>query len=367
MASPRRILHLISRLDGYGGARMLRYLAASQAAAGHRVVVGALTAADGVARELQVHGVAVQVINSRWAVDPIAAARVARLMRATQADAVHTWDAATLLQACLRRGRAQQKLIASFDAEQALRRWAPRLVRTLGKRVDAFVATHEATRGWLETQGVAGDCVHLIRAGVPAAPVPTVSWAGWLERLSLPADARVIMAAGPLIRRKQFDEVIWCFELVRVIYPEARLVLLGDGPDRARLERFADDVSEPGCVRFLGYRSDIAELLPHADVYWQLDAPNATPSALLEAQAAGVPAVASDVPAHRAKITPGETGLLAPHGNRAETARTTDRIFRDRDLAERLGKAAATFVAKQWSLDAALAAYEQLYDRLLPK
>src|SRR5688572_16491492 len=138
MNPPRRILHLIARLDGYGGARMLRYLAASQAAVGHRVMVGALTAADGIARELQEHGVSVQVIGSRWAIDPIAAGRVARLVYSAQPNIVHAWNATTLLDACLRRGRPEQKLIASFDAAQASRQWTLRVVRTLRSRVDAF-------------------------------------------------------------------------------------------------------------------------------------------------------------------------------------------------------------------------------------
>jgi glycosyltransferase involved in cell wall biosynthesis len=365
MNPPRRILHVIGRLDGYGGARMLRYLAADQAAAGNRVTVAALTAADGVADELRERGVAVQVVGSRWAVDPIAVGRVARLLRSAQADVVHAWDAASLLQACLRRSGSQQKLIATFDAEQASRRWAPRIVTTLRNRVDAFVAADEATRAWLEKQGTASERTHVIRTGVPQAARSAEDRASWLERLSLPTDAKVIMAAGPLVRRKQFDEVIWCFELVRVIYPEARLLIIGDGPDRSRLERFADDVSEPGCVRFLGYRSDIAELLPHADVYWQLDPSAGAPWALLETQAAGVPVVASDVPAHRAAVAPGETGLLAPLGNRAETARATDRLFRDKELAKRIGAAAAKLIEEQWPLDAALAAYHQLYGELL--
>jgi glycosyltransferase involved in cell wall biosynthesis len=328
-------------------------------------MVGALATADGVARELQERGVAVQVIGSRWAVDPIAAGRLARLVYSTQANIVHAWNARTLLHACLRRTKLQQKLVASIDAAQASRPWTSRVVRTLRSRVDAFVAGDEPTRRWLGQQGVAGGLIHLIPAGVPRPSATARTRAAWLDRHSLPTNAKVIIAAGPLARRKQFDEVIWCFELVRVIYPQARLLLVGDGADGARLERFADEVSEPGCVRFLGYRSDIAETLPYADVFWQLDAPMAAPWALLEAQAAGVPVVASDVPAHRAAITPGETGLVVPHGNRAETARATDRIFRDRELAERLRGAAAKSAAEHWSLNTAIVAYEQLYESLL--
>jgi glycosyltransferase involved in cell wall biosynthesis len=292
---------------------------------------------------------------------------VARLVHSAQANVLHAWNAQALLHACLRRSSPRQKLIASLDAAQASRPWTQRVVRTLRSRIDAFVAGEESTRRWLRKQGVADEFIHLIPAGVPRPSAIARTRAAWLERHSLPPDAKVIMAAGPLARRKQFDEVIWCFELVRVIYPEARLLVLGDGADRARLERFADEVSELGCVRFLGYRSDIAETMPYADVFWHLDAPIATPWVLLEAQAAGIPVVASDVPAHRAAITPGETGLIVPHNNRAETARATDKIFRDRELAERLGSAAAKSVSQRWSLEASIAAYEQVYEKVLAK
>ena len=360
-----RILHLISRLDGYGGARMLRRLAASQASGDGRVIVAALTAADGPAHEGRDAGVAVQVLGSRWPVDVVALARLNRLRRNVAVDVVHTWDLASLMHAAFTRRRAHgEAIVATLDATHTGRSWAPSAVRSILRRIAMFVAGDEATRDWLLRQGVAADRIQVIPPGVPAASPPALPRAERLGRLSLPADARVIAVAGPLRRRKNFDEAIWCFELVRVLHESARLLVIGDGPDRARLERFARQVSEPGCVRLLGYRDDMADLLPLADVYWQLDAATTTPLALLEAMAAGVPAVASDVPAHRAVIRPAETGCLAPPGNRAETARLTDEMLGDRPWAARLGAAGAALVAERWSLDAAIAAFGRLYDRV---
>ena len=57
----------------------------------------------------------------------------------------------------------------------------------------------------------------------------------WLVRFNLPADARIIAVAGPLVRRRNLDEAIWAFELVRVLNPNARLLIVGDGPDPVRL------------------------------------------------------------------------------------------------------------------------------------
>lgn len=366
MNQRRRILHLISRLDGYGAARMLRYVAASQARAGERVMVVAFAEADLAARELRDSGVAVQVLGSRWPVDPVALARFSQLRRNAQFDVVHAWDVSTLMQAAVSRRMPGQKLCATLDVLQTKRQWSARIVRSFCNRIDAFAAADEATGDWLQAQNVADQRIKLIRPGVPRAAPSIGSRSEWLTNLLLPGNAKVIAVAGPLTRRKHFDEAIWCYELVRVIHEDARMVIIGDGPDRARLESFAEQVSEPGCVRFLGYRADVAELLPHADVFWQLDASPATPLSLLEAAAAGVPVVASDTRAHRAAITHDRIGMLVPLGSRSEVARATDELFANPERAKRLGAAAAALVADRWSLDAALASYDRLYDKCFP-
>jgi glycosyltransferase involved in cell wall biosynthesis len=295
-----RILHVISRLDGYGGARMLRYLAAHQVGAGQGVDVVALAATIAVVDELRAAGVNVHVLGSRWKYDPIAIAHLARLRRRIPADVIQAWDARAALH-----------------------------VRLTGRPASIVAATPP---------------------GVPSVAPPHRERAAVLAELELPPDARMIAVAGELVRKKQIDEAIWAFELVRVLHPQTRLVVFGDGPDRQRLERYAELVSEPDCVRFAGYRGDLLALLPYADVFWQLTPSAATPHALLEAMAAGVPAVASDVPAHRAAIEPGVTGFLAPLGGRAAVARVTDRLLNDAALSAAIGQAGRDAIAKNWSL-----------------
>src|SRR5262245_5661084 len=88
-----RILHLISRLDGYGGARVLRALAARQAGAGQCVTVAAFAADVTIVDELRAAGVDVQVLRSRWAVDPTLLWKLAKLQRSRSVDVTHAWDA----------------------------------------------------------------------------------------------------------------------------------------------------------------------------------------------------------------------------------------------------------------------------------
>ena len=364
---PLRILHLTCRLDGYGGASMLRSLAVSQAAAGERVVVAPLLAEKLPVNALRDQSVVVQPLGGRWPIDVIALTRLARLRRQLVANVTHAWDVRSLALAAMSgRRRPGHVLIGSLLAIGDATRWTERVLRTMHARVTAFTVPEEAARERLAQLGVAMNRIHVIPPGVSrrGAGEAEPARAALLKELKLPNDAKLIAVAGPLLRHRQVDEAIWAYELVRVMYPTARLLVVGDGADRARLERFAEQVSEPGCVRFLGYRDDWQSLLPGLDVFWQLNASVTTPLALLEAGAAGVPAVASDIPAHRAAVVQDRTGLLVKLGDRADTVRATEELLVNQPKAHRLGQAAAELIAERWSLDATLGAFDRLYERL---
>lgn len=332
MPTPIRILHLISRLDGYGGARMLRMVAAKQAELGQAVTVAALAAERPIVGELTRAGVETHVAPRRWRFDPLALGRLRHWRRQHRASLVHAWDVDALLHAWLTNRR--ERIVAAWEAPPPAPPWVTRLT---GVR-----------------------CVALPPAITPRATSPADRQSA-LHELGLESDARWIAIAGSLVRGKELDEAIWCYELVRVLHPKARLVIFGDGPDRHRLERFARLVSDADCVRFVGFRDDLAQLLPHADVYWQLD-PAARPAhALREAFSAGVPVVASDVPAHRLAITPEATGMLVPLRSRADVARATDQLLSDPEFARRLAQAAREAATQSWSIENTLAACEALY------
>ncbi|MCC6492653.1 MAG: glycosyltransferase [Pirellulales bacterium] len=361
MNYPGDILHIIRRLDGYGGARMVRYVAASQAAAGRRVAVAALGAQRSVAEELHSAGVAIHRLSGRGPLDPVTLWRLYRLQQALRPKVVHAWDLASATLAALACRVSRSRLVASLDADQLKRPPVRMLMPPLASRMQAFVASDESTRDSLISLGADKQRIRLIPPGTPAIEPPQLTRAQFLAHFQLPPDALLIAVLGKLHRRKCFDDALWCFELVRVLHENAVLLIIGDGPDYERLERFAELVTEPASARLLGYRPDAAAILPHIDVYWQTSPALATPQALLEAAAAGAPIVASDLPAHRAIVVPGRTGLLAPLGDRAETARATDELINDRSRARSLGAEAAASVAERWSLSQALKAYGRLY------
>lgn len=348
MPFAQRILHVISRLDGYGGSRILRALTARQAATGAFVVVATLQADEHVVEELAAANVKVERFNARWNVDIVSVARLARMLRRDRFDLVHAWDSAA----------AAYTMAGGVVSRTSTPRIAT--VSATSRLIEAPQSVQRRFATWFTR-------IAVIRPGVPPdlAAATASDRAKLASDLGIAEDAPLIALSGPLIRTKEIDEAIWCYELVRVVHPEARLLLLGDGPDRARLERFAYLVSIPKCIRFCGFRCDQAAILPNVDVFWQLNYSGSTPLAMLEAMAAGRPVVASDAPAHRAAIESGRNGILVPHLNRAMAARATDDVLRDPALGARLGANAKADVARDWSLDAALAAVDRLYQEAI--
>jgi len=340
---------LISSLDGYGESRSLRQLAEQQRAAGSLVRIVALSAECRIRHAVEAAGVACRALQRRWPYDPIAAWRLARELREPTYDLLHVWDLGALRYANFVRSRSNT---------------AP-CVATLSRipqgkfEVDCFVVPDPRQRGEENTV--------VIPPGVASPTSDPLPRAEFLKLLSLPADSQIIAIAGKLTRSRGLEEDIWCFELLRTLDERARLLLFGAGPDRHRLERFSRLASEPNAIRFLGYQDDLEPWLPHIEVFWQLSDEQSLagpPLAALEAMAAGVPVVATDLPAHRQMIEAGRTGFLFPVASRALCARHTMRLLQGKEFALTIAKAASEEVARCFSLTSHLDGYKELYNQL---
>lgn len=139
--------------------------------------------------------------------------------------------------------------------------------------------------------------------------------------------------------------------------PGARLVLVGYGPLEAALRRRASPLGE--AVVFAGER-DAAEVLGAFDLYVQPSFYESQGLAILEAMAAGVPVIATDVGGVRDAVIPGETGALVPAGDAAALARAIVATARDPARATRAARASAR-VRSEFHADRMAAAYASLY------
>ena len=116
-------------------------------------------------------------------------------------------------------------------------------------------------------------------------------------------------------------DAIWAADLLKVIRDDAHLLIFGSGQHRERLVLFRDQVEIADKIHFLGDRGDLDEFLPHLDQFWSTRLRPGQSQAILEAMAAGVPVVASNVPGMRDLIEHEATGYLFAPGHRAGLTR----------------------------------------------
>jgi len=134
--------------------------------------------------------------------------------------------------------------------------------------------------------------------------------AALLAKLGLPAQTILLVNIGPFVRAKNQDQLFWSLDQLSCTRDDVRLLMIGDGPDRAWLEHHARLHHVTHLIRWLGAVDSPAEYLRAADLYVSADPRERVSRALLEARAAGLPIIAHDTATNRQIVTAPEHGRL---------------------------------------------------------
>jgi glycosyltransferase involved in cell wall biosynthesis len=165
---------------------------------------------------------------------------------------------------------------------------------------------------------------------------------------------------------KGHDILMRALALVKERGVKLTVVTAGDGAERAPIEALASKLGlGPEHVRFLGFRSDVPDLLAAADFFVLPSRMEGLPLAVLEAMSHGLPIVTTRIGGNPEVVTDGEHGLLVPIEDPAALAAALARFAEDPDLRRKLGEAGRARVAAEFSFTEMTRKYEAIYDRLL--
>jgi glycosyltransferase involved in cell wall biosynthesis len=181
------------------------------------------------------------------------------------------------------------------------------------------------------------------------------------ESLGLDPGARVVLTVGSLTPQKAHHVLIDAFQEVAGRFPDAVLLVAGDGPRRESLESRVRDAGLGGRVRFLGDRADAGDLLEACDVFVLSSAREGLPVTVLEAMRAGRPVVATAVGGCAEAVASGETGLVVPPGDPASLARAIAEVLGDRSRAAAWGAAGRERWARHFTAERMVRETEALY------
>lgn len=175
------------------------------------------------------------------------------------------------------------------------------------------------------------------------------------------APIRRIVTVANLRREKNHEALIAAAALLAPSHPELRYRIVGDGPRRAELEALARARGIADRIEFLGHQEDVPSLLAGADLFVLPSRSEAFPNGAIEAMAAGLPVVASDVGGLRDLIDDGRTGLLVPPANPEALAAAIESLVADPARAAALGAAARNEIESRYSFERMLRDFDALY------
>jgi N-acetyl-alpha-D-glucosaminyl L-malate synthase BshA len=179
-----------------------------------------------------------------------------------------------------------------------------------------------------------------------------------------PAGARVLMHASNFRPVKNVEMVVRIFAAVHERM-DARLVMVGDGPEKPRAEQLARALGVAKHVLFLGNQEVMEELLPLADVFLLPSSTESFGLVALEAMSAGVPVVASRVGGLPELIESGQTGFLEPPDSLEAHVRAVLRLLGDETLRRRFGRAGRKVARERFDVDRVVTRYRKVYEGLV--
>ena len=179
-----------------------------------------------------------------------------------------------------------------------------------------------------------------------------------------PEGQKIVMHVSNFRPVKRVLDVVEVFAKIREKV-KARLVLVGEGPDRPRALSRAADLGLGDDVLFLGRHGSVEELLSCADLFLLPSSSESFGLAALEAMACGAPVVASNAGGLPEVIEDGVSGYLFPVGAIDDMAAAGVRILSDDAFRKQMSLAARTLAVERFSADAIVPMYEALYERVL--
>jgi len=235
--------------------------------------------------------------------------------------------------------------------------------RLLARGVHVITAVSSAVRDEIvEVVGIPSNKIFVVPNGVDVYPPTPERVEARRREINLKNDEVLILAVGRLAPVKNIDWLIHRFPQIKSrIRRPIRLGVIGDGPERSRIEATVERLALERDVILLGERQDVLDWMALADLFVLPSLYEGTSLALLEAMGSGLAVVATRVGGNQEVVRHGETGMLIESQDDEALVGAVTRLLTDNALRKSLGDAARQDISNRYSQETTVHKFEQIY------
>jgi len=238
--------------------------------------------------------------------------------------------------------------------------FARQTVRAAAKVIAPTHAEGERYR----TYGVPADRVAVVPPGIAEPPTKRIDPNAFRRSLGIPKASRIVIATGLFDAVAGLRSAVWAFDVVKYVATDLHLVLVGNGPERERLERLSKAIGKDDYrTRFAGIRADVPSLVRLAEVVWVTHERGGT-NVALEAMIAGIPVVAVRTADLAEVIEDRATGRLVAPADHVELAAVTNELLENPAFAQSLGAAGRQRALERFPLSLMAERFGAIYDEV---
>ncbi len=308
--------------------------------------------------------------------DAMALGTLVRLFRHLRPDIVHTHTAkAGTLGRLAARLAGVPRIVHTFHGHvlegyftPAATQFFVRIERVLARRTDRIITVSPRLRQTLLAMGIGRpEQVEVIPLGLELDRFLRIprGQAALRSSLRIPDGAPLLGIVGRLVPIKDHPTLLQAITLFPDGGQAPHLLVVGDGERREELQRLTHHLGLASRVHYLGWRDDLDAILGGLDVVICCSRNEGTPVALIEAMAAGVPVISTDVGGVADLVAHGETGWLVPPGDPAALARGIGKLLGDPGLCRRLVATARPVALEKHHIKGLIPRMEGVYAKVL--
>ncbi|MDB4778035.1 glycosyltransferase [bacterium] len=360
----KRVLLIVESMSPLGPAHQLSLLARHLVTADFEVHIAVLNDRQpnhfSLPSDCQVHHLEIQ--KRDW----LAWQKLRKLAQAIQPSICHDWSVGTLTRAAI--GDCFPQISSQYKSQ--VNHWRHELHQWWVSRTALgpihYVASHQIVAESLGERGVREENVTVI----PPAVDFELSFARdgarqfILDEYGLADNSVIVGTYAPLVPAMRIKDLIWAIDLINCIRDDVQLLVMGNGSQLNRLQRFLRCTAAMTHVHFIGCPTASSKILAGLDVYWNSHLQWPSPPALLNAMQFGVPAVSVHGAETDGIVVHQTTGFSVNVGARDEFARWTKYLIEQKEGARQIASQGQQHVRQEFQSGALGDAYLELYEAI---